>query len=289
MDAGAAAYAVLAPVSPGPVAPDWWLGMACGFGGLFGGYLGARLQPHLPETALRLLLGTLAAALGMLCRPDRFLSRAAGSVAAWGVHDDRHPGEADQGADDVESVRTVAVGQHAPRDRPSHEDAAVRGEDPAEVVVGLEGGHHPYNPSAMSRPRSRSSPCARGYPARPARHPRSRTGRRRAEGTSPPVRAAKSAGEACRFGYASGGCRSPTSTPRRARRPGCPGPRLRVGAGAPASGFAADGQRSRRAMRMARSTWAAVLACPSALGWTRVARLLTSAQFSRVPATLVGQ
>ncbi|PSM39912.1 hypothetical protein C6Y14_28940 [Streptomyces dioscori] len=64
--AGAAAYAVLALVSPGPVAPDWLLGVAYGAGGLVGGYLGARLQPHLPETALRLLLGTLAAALGAL-------------------------------------------------------------------------------------------------------------------------------------------------------------------------------------------------------------------------------
>ncbi|MFD8005624.1 sulfite exporter TauE/SafE family protein [Streptomyces mirabilis] len=64
--AGAAAYAVLALASPGPVAPDWWLGLDCGLGGLIGGYLGARLQPHLPETALRLLLGTLAAALGAL-------------------------------------------------------------------------------------------------------------------------------------------------------------------------------------------------------------------------------
>lgn len=64
--AGTAAYAVLATASPGPVAPDWWLGLACGLGGLIGGYLGARLQPHLPETALRLLLGTLAAALGAL-------------------------------------------------------------------------------------------------------------------------------------------------------------------------------------------------------------------------------
>ncbi|WP_306340604.1 TSUP family transporter, partial [Streptomyces sp. AS13] len=46
------------------VAPDWALGLACGAGGLIGGYLGARLQPHLPETALRLLLGALATALG---------------------------------------------------------------------------------------------------------------------------------------------------------------------------------------------------------------------------------
>ncbi|QUW85694.1 sulfite exporter TauE/SafE family protein (plasmid) [Streptomyces mirabilis] len=64
--AGAAAYAVLALASPGPVAPDWWLGLACGLGGLIGGYLGARFQPHLPETALRLLLGALAATLGAL-------------------------------------------------------------------------------------------------------------------------------------------------------------------------------------------------------------------------------
>ncbi|MEE1817844.1 MULTISPECIES: sulfite exporter TauE/SafE family protein [unclassified Streptomyces] len=64
--AGATAYAALAPAAPGPVAPDWWLGLACGLGGLIGGYLGARLQPRLPETALRLLLGTLATALGTL-------------------------------------------------------------------------------------------------------------------------------------------------------------------------------------------------------------------------------
>ncbi|WLW56742.1 TSUP family transporter [Streptomyces sp. YU58] len=64
--AGAAVYTALAVVSTGPVAPDWWLGLACGLGGLIGGYLGARLQPHLPETALRLLLGTLATTLGGL-------------------------------------------------------------------------------------------------------------------------------------------------------------------------------------------------------------------------------
>ncbi|MEU2288560.1 sulfite exporter TauE/SafE family protein [Streptomyces sp. NPDC013178] len=64
--AGAAVYTALALVSTGPVAPDWWLGLACGLGGLIGGYLGARLQPHLPETVLRLLLGTLATALGAL-------------------------------------------------------------------------------------------------------------------------------------------------------------------------------------------------------------------------------
>ncbi|CAM5568597.1 sulfite exporter TauE/SafE family protein [Streptomyces hirsutus] len=63
---GAAAFALLGFVSPGDVAPDWGLGLACGLGGLVGGYLGARLQPRLPETALRLVLGTLAVALGTL-------------------------------------------------------------------------------------------------------------------------------------------------------------------------------------------------------------------------------
>jgi uncharacterized membrane protein YfcA len=64
--AGAAAYAVLATTSSGPVAPQWPLGLACGLGGLVGGWLGAQLQPRVPETALRVLLGTLAAALGTL-------------------------------------------------------------------------------------------------------------------------------------------------------------------------------------------------------------------------------
>lgn len=53
-------------MSTGPIAPDWWLGLACGLGGLIGGYLGARLQPHLPDTPLRLLLGTLATGIGTL-------------------------------------------------------------------------------------------------------------------------------------------------------------------------------------------------------------------------------
>ncbi|MGW7433020.1 sulfite exporter TauE/SafE family protein [Streptomyces sp. NPDC054861] len=62
--AGAAAFALLSLVGSGDIAPDWWLGLACGVGGLIGGYLGARLQPRLPETALRLLLGVLATAVG---------------------------------------------------------------------------------------------------------------------------------------------------------------------------------------------------------------------------------
>ncbi len=63
---GPLTYALLAVASPGDVAPDWELGLACGVGGLIGGYLGARLQPRLPETALRLLLGALATGVGAL-------------------------------------------------------------------------------------------------------------------------------------------------------------------------------------------------------------------------------
>ncbi|MFI8207285.1 TSUP family transporter [Streptomyces sp. NPDC085937] len=64
--AGAAVFALLSLAGTGDVAPDWYLGLACGLGGLAGGYLGAVLQPRLPETGLRLLLGGLATAVGTL-------------------------------------------------------------------------------------------------------------------------------------------------------------------------------------------------------------------------------
>jgi len=60
---GALTYAALALIADGTIAPDWPIGIACGLGGLCGGYLGARLQPHLPERGLRLLLGVLAVAI----------------------------------------------------------------------------------------------------------------------------------------------------------------------------------------------------------------------------------
>ncbi|WP_367319617.1 TSUP family transporter [Streptomyces sp. HUAS ZL42] len=63
---GAAAFSLLSLTGSGDIAPDWYLGLACGLGGLIGGYLGAHLQPRLPETALRLLLGALATVLGAL-------------------------------------------------------------------------------------------------------------------------------------------------------------------------------------------------------------------------------
>jgi hypothetical protein len=63
---GALTYAVLAINASGSIAPNWSVGLACGLGGLVGGYLGALLQPHLPERQLRLLLGTLAIVLAVL-------------------------------------------------------------------------------------------------------------------------------------------------------------------------------------------------------------------------------
>ncbi|MCC8481436.1 sulfite exporter TauE/SafE family protein [Streptomyces globisporus] len=63
---GAGTYALLSLSVTGDIAPHWSLGLACGLGGLCGGYLGARLQPRLPETALRLLLGVLALGVGGL-------------------------------------------------------------------------------------------------------------------------------------------------------------------------------------------------------------------------------
>jgi uncharacterized membrane protein YfcA len=63
---GAVTYSFLALITTGDIAPDWTLGLACGLGGLFGGYLGAHLQPRMPDTALRLLLGGLAITLAIV-------------------------------------------------------------------------------------------------------------------------------------------------------------------------------------------------------------------------------
>lgn len=63
--AGVATYGLLSLVVDGPVGPDWVTGLCCGAGGLLGGYLGARLQPHVPEAALRVLLGLLAIGLAV--------------------------------------------------------------------------------------------------------------------------------------------------------------------------------------------------------------------------------
>ncbi len=49
----------------GSIAPDWGVGIALGIGGLLGGYAGARLQPDLPESAIRRLLGLLVLVMGV--------------------------------------------------------------------------------------------------------------------------------------------------------------------------------------------------------------------------------
>ncbi|BCJ52554.1 UPF0721 transmembrane protein [Actinoplanes sp. NBRC 14428] len=63
---GAGTYALLALTTDGTIAPHWVVGLSCGAGGLIGGYAGARLQPRLPEKGLRLLLGIMAATVGVL-------------------------------------------------------------------------------------------------------------------------------------------------------------------------------------------------------------------------------
>jgi uncharacterized membrane protein YfcA len=62
---GSATYALLSIGAAGDIAPQWWLGLLCGLGGLVGGYTGARLQPYVPERVLRLLLGGLAVAVAV--------------------------------------------------------------------------------------------------------------------------------------------------------------------------------------------------------------------------------
>lgn len=70
--AGAATYGVLSLTTSGDIAPVWLLGLLCGLGGLVGGYVGARLQPRLPEAALRLLLGVLALGLAAMYLAQSF-------------------------------------------------------------------------------------------------------------------------------------------------------------------------------------------------------------------------
>jgi len=64
---GAATYVVLALTTAGHnIAPDWAVGIICGVGGLCGGYLGAHLQPLLPEKVLRAGLGISAIVVAAL-------------------------------------------------------------------------------------------------------------------------------------------------------------------------------------------------------------------------------
>jgi hypothetical protein len=62
---GVLAFALLSIVGNGQIAPDWPLGIALGLGGLAGGYCGARLQPRIPESTIRVLLGVLSVLLAV--------------------------------------------------------------------------------------------------------------------------------------------------------------------------------------------------------------------------------
>ncbi len=57
---GIVTYQILQATHGGMIAPDWVLGVFLGAGGFLGSYCGARLQRHLPERALRRLLGVIA-------------------------------------------------------------------------------------------------------------------------------------------------------------------------------------------------------------------------------------
>lgn len=58
-------YALLPAPAGLSTHPDWALGLLFGLGGLAGMYLGARAQKHIPQTALKLLLGGLMLALAV--------------------------------------------------------------------------------------------------------------------------------------------------------------------------------------------------------------------------------
>jgi uncharacterized membrane protein YfcA len=63
--AGVITFLALSVHHHGSVAPDWPTGIALGIGGLAGGYTGARLQRHLPDTLIRRVLGILVVAIGV--------------------------------------------------------------------------------------------------------------------------------------------------------------------------------------------------------------------------------
>ena len=63
--AGVITFVLLATQAHGSISPDWPVGIALGVGGLGGGFLGARLQPLLPELAVRRLLALVVLAIGV--------------------------------------------------------------------------------------------------------------------------------------------------------------------------------------------------------------------------------
>ncbi len=70
---GVITYQLLQLRTGGTIAPDWALGLAMGAGGLAGGYLGARLQPRIPEALIRSGLGIVVCLIAV-----RYLLEGAG-------------------------------------------------------------------------------------------------------------------------------------------------------------------------------------------------------------------
>lgn len=63
--AGVLTYAVLSLAGQAQAGPAWDIALACGVGGLIGGYLGAWAQPHLPTMLLTRGLGVVSIGLGL--------------------------------------------------------------------------------------------------------------------------------------------------------------------------------------------------------------------------------
>ncbi len=63
--AGVALFAGLAMTGQPQASPAWGIALACGLGGLVGGYVGAALQPRLRQGLLRRGLGVVSVALGL--------------------------------------------------------------------------------------------------------------------------------------------------------------------------------------------------------------------------------
>jgi uncharacterized protein len=62
---GLVAYLMLGLSTATAVEPAWTIGICAGLGGLIGGYVGAWLQPYLPQRALTMLLGVMAAGIAV--------------------------------------------------------------------------------------------------------------------------------------------------------------------------------------------------------------------------------
>src|SRR5439155_6175595 len=73
--------------------------------------------------------------------PSAGTSLCARLSVAWRVHDDGDTDQADEDADAVPSVWPKSVEGHAPQEGSGDEDAAVGGEDAAEMCIGLQRGN----------------------------------------------------------------------------------------------------------------------------------------------------